>query len=192
MRSRAVRFTHTVPVLRQILLVLAGGGLACLWSVDAGYGQTVNRELANPQSPKQQLADSHLSDSSDAARSEWSLNEGWKIHAADRTVDAALGVNWEAWLGPDFDGRATYVRNLDIPDSWRGDAGVRDSGRWLLEFDGAATEAEVALGGKRLGRHLGGWTPFRFDITDWVQQTCAESEDLESAKSSRTLTVELD
>ena len=37
--------------------------------------------------------------------------------------------------------------------------------RVLLQFQAAATEAEVWCDGQKLGTHLGGWTPFRFDIT---------------------------
>jgi hypothetical protein len=38
--------------------------------------------------------------------------------------------------------------------------------RLLLYFHAVATEAEVWLGEHRLGSHLGGWTPFWFDVTD--------------------------
>lgn len=37
--------------------------------------------------------------------------------------------------------------------------------RVLLHFQAAATAAEVWCNGVRLGSHLGGWTPFRFDVT---------------------------
>jgi len=38
--------------------------------------------------------------------------------------------------------------------------------RVLLHFEGALTRADVWLNGKYLGYHLGGYTPFFFDITD--------------------------
>ena len=34
----------------------------------------------------------------------------------------------------------------------------------------AATEAEVWWDGELLGSHLGGWTPFRFDVTELVRR----------------------
>ena len=34
-----------------------------------------------------------------------------------------------------------------------------------MQFQAAATEAEVWCDGQKLGTHLGGWTSFRFDIT---------------------------
>ena len=45
--------------------------------------------------------------------------------------------------------------------------------RVLLHFQAAATEAEVWWDGERVGTHLGGWTPFRFDITDLVRKAAA-------------------
>ena len=41
--------------------------------------------------------------------------------------------------------------------------------RVLVQFQAAATEAEVWWNGTRVGTHLGGWTPFRFDVTDLVR-----------------------
>ena len=43
--------------------------------------------------------------------------------------------------------------------------------RVLIHFEAVATFAEVWWDGKRIGVHLGGWTPFRFDITDSVRGT---------------------
>ncbi len=42
--------------------------------------------------------------------------------------------------------------------------------RVLLHIDAAATVAEVFVERERLGSHLGGWTPFRFDVTDLVRR----------------------
>jgi hypothetical protein len=40
----------------------------------------------------------------------------------------------------------------------------------LLHFNAAATHAEVWWNDVRLGEHLGGWTPFRFDVTELVRK----------------------
>ena len=45
--------------------------------------------------------------------------------------------------------------------------------RALLHFQAAATAAEVWWNGEKLGTHLGGWTPFRFDITELVRKAPA-------------------
>src|SRR6185437_2930222 len=54
-----------------------------------------------------------------------------------------------------------YRRGFDIP--------ARDFGRRIvLEFDGALQSAQVFLNGSLIGRHDSGYTPFRFDISDFV------------------------
>ncbi len=50
--------------------------------------------------------------------------------------------------------------------------------RVLLHFDGAATEAEVWLDQTRVGAHLGGWTPFRFDITEPLRRDANHGHEL--------------
>lgn len=54
-----------------------------------------------------------------------------------------------------------YRRVFEIP---AGDKPKRIS----LEFDGAYRETMVALNGFYIGRHTGGYDPFRFDVTDFV------------------------
>jgi len=54
-----------------------------------------------------------------------------------------------------------YRRIFPIPET--------DAGRRLfLDFDGVYRDAIVALNGHYLGRNLSGYSPFRFDITDYV------------------------
>ena len=50
----------------------------------------------------------------------------------------------------------------------------RPGQRKLLRFDAAATEAEVWVNGTRVGSHLGGWTPFRFDVTSLLRRAPGE------------------
>ncbi|HVT98003.1 MAG TPA: glycoside hydrolase family 2 TIM barrel-domain containing protein, partial [Acidobacteriaceae bacterium] len=54
-----------------------------------------------------------------------------------------------------------YRRVFELPAS---DAGKRIS----LEFDGVYRETLVALNGFYIGRHSGGYDPFSFDVTDFV------------------------
>jgi hypothetical protein len=68
--------------------------------------------------------------------------------------------------GNDFHGVGWYRREIapfELP------AGKRV----LLHFEAAATATEVWWNGERLGSHLGGWTPFRFDITDLVRRAAS-------------------
>ncbi|MCH5199098.1 MAG: glycoside hydrolase family 2 protein [Oscillospiraceae bacterium] len=68
-----------------------------------------------------------------------------------------------------------YRKNFRLP----ADA-FQNGRRVFLNFEGAANYAEVFLNGKRVGEHKGGYTPFRFDITDLVN------------KSNNVLAVKLD
>ena len=54
-----------------------------------------------------------------------------------------------------------YRRIFDLPAS---DAGKRIT----LEFDAAYREATVILNGFYIGRHIGGYDPFSFDVTDFA------------------------
>lgn len=68
--------------------------------------------------------------------------------------------------GNDWHGVGWYRKKFTLPE-------LKPGRRWLLHFDAAATHAEVWLGDVRLGEHLGGWTPFRFDITDQIRKNAS-------------------
>lgn len=59
----------------------------------------------------------------------------------------------------DYEGVFGYRRILNILPQYAGK-------RIFLQFDGAAHDAVVYLNGSELGRHSGGYTAFRFEITD--------------------------
>ncbi|MCH4033109.1 MAG: glycoside hydrolase family 2 [Lachnospiraceae bacterium] len=63
-----------------------------------------------------------------------------------------------------FEGTGIYFRTFDDPRTKKG-------GRVLLCFEGANCECRLFLGGKYLGRHIGGFSPFVIDITDELRPT---------------------
>ncbi|MGE3175025.1 MAG: sugar-binding domain-containing protein [Planctomycetota bacterium] len=77
---------------------------------------------------------------------------------ADHDQSVRVPGAFEDALGPDFDGVAWCRRRLPLQPSWRG-AQVR------VEFAAVATHAAVFCNGRPVGEHLGGWTPFRVDLT---------------------------
>ena len=60
-----------------------------------------------------------------------------------------------------YSGKGWYRRTFTVPEAWKGQ-------RIRLCFGAVNQEAQVSLNGKDLGTHVGGYTPFEFDITDAV------------------------
>lgn len=55
--------------------------------------------------------------------------------------------------------RMWYKRTFNVSESWR-------SKRLLLHFTASDWDTEVFVNGKSVGRHVGGYDPFEFDITE--------------------------
>ncbi|MEQ0560112.1 glycoside hydrolase family 2 TIM barrel-domain containing protein [Amycolatopsis sp. NEAU-NG30] len=108
------------------------------------------------------------------ARAETVLATGWKFHlgdvagAADADFDdsswtpVSLPHTWNAADGADGGGNyrrdvGWYRTRLAVPPGGR---------RVFLQFDGANLVTDVYVGGRHAGRHEGGYSGFRFDITD--------------------------
>ncbi len=67
----------------------------------------------------------------------------------------------EDQLDPNFDGVSIYQTQLPSIT-------LRAGQRFSLRFQAVATDVQVYVGEKLVGRHLGGWTPFSVDLTDVV------------------------
>jgi beta-galactosidase len=102
------------------------------------------------------------------------LDDGWRFVRDDvgaRTARAGSGA-WEAvtlphtWNAVDgyagggeyHRGRCWYARDLDV--------GPVDGRRVVVEFGAAGMVADVFVGERHLGTHRGGYSIFRFDLTD--------------------------
>ena len=59
--------------------------------------------------------------------------------------------------------RIWYQRKFMLPDAWRGK-------KILLHFGAVDWETTVIINGKKVGTHQGGFTPFSFDITEYLQE----------------------
>lgn len=62
-----------------------------------------------------------------------------------------------------FRGLGWYRRKLEAPREW-------ESRRVWLEFKGAFQIAELWVNGRYVGRHVGGFTGFEFDLTDYLKR----------------------
>lgn len=95
-------------------------------------------------------------------RSEVLLDGTWDfIPLGQPRSTIAVPEFWDA--APGFvTARARYERRVTVPASWAGK-------RIRVEFLGVNHVANVYVGGTRVGSHVGGWTPFGFDVTSLVR-----------------------
>lgn len=85
--------------------------------------------------------------------------ETWPVLLAPAPFQAAQGPG----LGPGFKGVGWTCRVEDLPEPWL--AGPWPGQRLWLRFDSAATDCTVWVNGVEVGRHVGDFAPFEFDIT---------------------------
>ncbi len=99
------------------------------------------------------------------------LASGWcKTPPADGWKDIPVPCAWQQVLGVDANGLAWYRTTLD--DVLR--TGLESqSRRVMLRFDAVATDCMVWLNGVYIGRNLGDYLPFEFDIAPAIRQAAA-------------------
>lgn len=81
-------------------------------------------------------------------------DEDWTKVTLPHTFNAGEGGDGSYYRGPSW-----YRRPIEI-------AALKPGRRLFIQFDGAATAADVYLNGGWIGRHEGGHAGFRFDLTD--------------------------
>ena len=103
-----------------------------------------------------------LAAEADPGRERISLDGDWFFQRngapADQWKSVRVPSSFQSHEGTNWHGIGWYRKKLPPVT-------VPLGKRVLLQFQAAATEAEVWCDGQKLGSHLGGWTPFRFDLT---------------------------
>ena len=107
----------------------------------------------------------------------YDLNEGWRfsLSEGDTSIDfddggwqlVTLPHTWNAEdcaTGASFAGEK-YYRGWGC---YRKTLVISEFNRLFIEFKGANTVTELYVNGKFVGRHEGGYSAFRFDMTDFV------------------------
>lgn len=90
------------------------------------------------------------------------LNGTWDFHSEDGPGRITVPFAWEtaaSGIGRTWLEHARYERDLTIPSDWT-------DVRVVLCFGAVHHRARVELGGHLLGEHIGGYSPFEFDITE--------------------------
>jgi Glycosyl hydrolases family 2, sugar binding domain/Glycosyl hydrolases family 2, TIM barrel domain len=107
----------------------------------------------------------------DPMRTERSIDGPWEFRRDDRkewkpiTVPSAM----QSHEGNDWHGIGRYRKQL-------GPVSVPEGQRMLVHVTAAATFTEVFWNGTKVGEHLGGWTPFRVEVTDMVRKAEPNAE----------------
>jgi hypothetical protein len=120
-----------------------------------------------------------------------SLNGEWTFHRdnSKETKPVTLPTHWETHEGLKFDGIGWYEKTIELPE-------LKPGRRLLLHFEGVATHATVYWNDKKLGEHLGAWTPFRFDVTEHLSPSPSRGEGLglrgSDTKRKHTIKVRVD
>lgn len=87
--------------------------------------------------------------------------DGWREAGKQIEIPCA----WQRVLGEEFHGIAWLRRTVRIPRRWR--QGREDHRLWL-RFQSVATDCRAWVNGIEVGRHIGDYVPFQFDVTEAV------------------------
>lgn len=102
----------------------------------------------------------------ESGQQEQSLNGSWQFTTqAEPTTWDTITVpgNWDTLPAySTHTGKGWYRREFVVPADWKGK-------RIRLKFDAVYHEAQVKINDQVLGSHIGGYTPFEFDVTEVVK-----------------------
>jgi hypothetical protein len=89
---------------------------------------------------------------------------GWTTGDLPGTREILVPFSWGAPLSgvPDSAHIGWYSRSITVPDAWRGR-------RVFVVFGASDWHTTAWLDGKQLGEHQGGYTPFSFELTSFLQ-----------------------
>ena len=106
-------------------------------------------------------------------RLEIPLDQNWQIRkqGEQEWQNTKVPGNFESQIDVEFDTVAEY--RIQLPD-----VELKTGERLVVHFDAVATETTVLVNDTELGKHLGGWTPFRFDITEQYKSSATAIDHL--------------
>lgn len=114
-------------------------------------------------------------------REYFNFNDGWNFSkekpenltiTPEASVVVDLPHTWNKYDGQDGGAdyaRGTFYYTKELPAFER-----KPDSRVYLEFEGANSAADIFVNGQKAGRHEGGYSTFRFDITDLLNKGFGE------------------
>jgi len=100
-------------------------------------------------------------------RQQLSLDGDWFFQPADLWKTVQVPSSFQSHEGIDWHGIGWYRKELTL-------CPVPSGKRVLLQFQAAATEAEVWCDGQKLGTHLGGWINDGINLSDALAASACE------------------
>ena len=105
------------------------------------------------------------------------FNDGWLFRKDCQEAPASLSADWEAvnlphtWNAVDGqDGGNDYFRGTCCYSKSIAKADLPEAQKYYLEIRGAASSADVFLNGKHLAHHDGGFSTWRVNLTDVLEE----------------------
>jgi beta-galactosidase len=104
---------------------------------------------------------------------DWLFGGEWKPDAASAAFDdsqfekitlphCATKLSWQDWRWEDWQKIFCYRRHFSLPKTVSGS-------RTFVDFEGVMVGAEPSINGHTLPKHLGGYLPFSYEITEFVK-----------------------
>ncbi len=87
-----------------------------------------------------------------------SLDGQWQIEIGDQRGIITIPGVWEVQGFPKDSTHARLERQIDVPAGWRGT-------KVMLAVSAASYDVTFEVNGQAVGRHIGMWSPFEFDIS---------------------------
>ncbi|HEX3719037.1 MAG TPA: glycoside hydrolase family 2 TIM barrel-domain containing protein [Verrucomicrobiae bacterium] len=72
-------------------------------------------------------------------------------------------LSWQNWNPASWQSVWSYRRNISWPKEY-------SKRRAFLKFDGVMTSAKPVINGTALQEHMGGYLPFRYELTQWLKE----------------------